>query len=754
MFPGVLTMNNYINGGRGGAGGGVTEAVRVVLEVTEWVAMHDSAESFPQPRCHPETRTNMLEDLRDWALDPNPKNTILWLYGPAGAGKSAIMQTLAEQLRDMGRLGGCFFFKRNHATRGNAKTLFATIAYQLILGVPWLRTPISQVVENDPSIVVRSIEIQMQKLISEPCFPHGYRDSLAIIIDGLDECEDHGIHEKILHAIRNSSSEYTIPVRFFIASRPEPHIREVFDSQFYSGRYRSFNVEQSFEDVRKYLRDEFSRIHREHDTMKGIPLPWPSSDILWGLVQKSSGHFIYASTIIKFIDDKNYRPTERLAVVQDPSSPCSKSAFDPLDQLYMTILSAAPRQFQLIPILCAIVRFQLAACEIDQLLGLLGGETRLILRGLHSVLNVPRDNQSAISSHHASFLDFLKNPDRSGNFCAGTLNRQNSLAKSLLQFYVGPFQPNKIRFLFDLIRFIVSLPPSGALAELFPLIGSINPDYIFDPTTDPCAYFRDIVPWLKNTPSEAPADVIQLWEDYEFMFSIEQIFYDRRRLDPSVEHTVSPSPELLRILLSMRLLQHPLWALPAKLDLTWTDLRVTLCSLRRKVEHTLPIHHPQASYPWVAQDLALQSIRKLVKNHIDTDGGVNQSASHITGLHEDIYSMRDLEKAYTRSQSVSIMQRHDFVDNFNRNRLAWDIAYLVRLSPPCPVLHRELWLIPPSAIWSSLRSGCKLIYHVSKWLEARFENVLRYNSLSFFPPVFPAFDNGTHRVLAAGNARF
>ncbi|KAJ6471558.1 hypothetical protein C8R45DRAFT_1165386 [Mycena sanguinolenta] len=279
----------------------------------------------------------------------------------------------------------------------------------------------------------------------------------------------------------------------------------------------------------------------------------------------------------------------------------------------MTILSAAPRQSQLIPVLCAIVRFQLAACEIDQLLGLLGGETRLILRGLHSVLNVPRDNQSAISSHHASFLDFLKNPGRSGNFCAGTLNRQNSLAKSLLQFYV-----------------------------------------------DPCAYFRDIVPWLKNTPSEAPADVIQLWEDYEFMFSIEQLFYDRRRLDPSVEHTLSPSPELLRILLSMRLLQHPLWALPAKLDLTWTDLRATLCSLRRKVEHTLPVYHPQASYPWVAQELALQSIRKLVKNHIDTDGGVNQSASHVTGLHEDIYSMRDLQKAYTRSQ----------------NRLAWDIAYL------------------------------------------------------------------------------
>ncbi|KAJ7196328.1 hypothetical protein B0H12DRAFT_963735, partial [Mycena haematopus] len=130
-------------------------------------AIHDSAESFPQPRCHPETRTEMLEDLREWATT-HSATTILWLYGPAGAGKSAIMQTLARQLQDDGRLGGCFFFKRDHATRGNGKTLFATIASQLATSVPWLRTPISQVVENDPSIVVRSIETQMQKLISEP----------------------------------------------------------------------------------------------------------------------------------------------------------------------------------------------------------------------------------------------------------------------------------------------------------------------------------------------------------------------------------------------------------------------------------------------------------------------------------------------------------------------------------------------------------------------------------------------------------
>ncbi|KAJ7694977.1 hypothetical protein B0H14DRAFT_2650748 [Mycena olivaceomarginata] len=606
----------------------ITTAIEASLE-----AIHDSMDSFPQPKCHPETRTKMLGDLRKWALDTHSQTTILWVYGPAGAGKSAIMRTLATQLHEDGRLGGCFFFKRGHTTRGNAKTVITTIAYQLAIRVPWLRTRISQIVENDPSIVGQSIASQVMVF-----------------------------NRRYLRAIRNTSSNHLISPRFIVASRPEPHIREVFNTPLYSGHYRSVNVEQSFEDVHKYLSDEFARIHREHDTMRNIPLPWPSSDILWELARKSSGHFIYASTIIKFIDDQNYRPTHRLAVVQDPNSSGSESAFDVLDQLYMTILRSAPRQSQLIPILCAIVHFGLGTSEIDRLFGLAEGETQLLLRGLHSVFNVPRDDEDGIFSHHASFVDFLRNPGRSGNFCVGTLNRKISLARSLLQIYAA-----------RLIRFIVSLPRSGAVAELFPFIGSINPEYIFDSNPEEHGDLASVTSWLKNSPS-APADVIGLWQDYVFMFSINTMHL--RTQSPSVQHTVSP---------------------PAR--------NFSAFSLRPKLvgdEHALPIHLPQAAYPWAARDLALQLIHKMVKNHIDSNGGLNPSACrHAVSLYNAKRFLCDLKEAYTRAQ-------YD---------LGRDISYLVRLSPPCPVLYRELWRIPPSEIWSSWSAGSALIHHVSKWLE-------------------------------------
>ncbi|KAF7373008.1 putative nwd2 protein [Mycena sanguinolenta] len=551
MFPqgrGDQTMNNHISGGMGGHGGaghangtggrgghGMGPSLNFDISTGNFTmnnlyhpgidilhrsvasaAIHNSAESFPQPRCHPETRTEMLRALHEWALGTNPDTaatTILWLWGPAGSGKSAIMQTLAGKLQDAERLGGSFFFKRSHATRGNGKMLFATIAYQLALSVPELKT-ISQVVENDPSVLVQSMKSQMKKLISKPCRLLENCNPITVLIDGLDECEGYGIQQEILRAIRNSLSKHPIPLRFIVASRPEPHICDMFNSRLYMGTYRSFNVEQSFEDVRRYLCDEFSRIHREHyRTMAGIAPPWPSPDVLRMLVSESSGHFIYASTIIKFIDDPNYRPPERLAAILDGSRTGSELAFDALDQLYMTVLKSSPRQSELIPILCAIANFDLDPDGIDQLFELPGGETMLLLRGLHSVLDIP--SKGIISSHHASFLDFLNSPQRSGNFYISTLDRRMVLARSLLKFcaaYSGeiPSLTSSQRVIsHNLIPFIISLPPA---AELCPLIELMNCKYIVEMTAD----LESMRSWLKQIPSVSE-HLVQLWEDYRYM---------------------------------------------------------------------------------------------------------------------------------------------------------------------------------------------------------------------------------------------
>jgi hypothetical protein len=193
------------------------------------------------------------------------------------------------------------------------------------------------------------------------------------------------------------------------------------------------NVNQSSEDVRKYLLDEFARIHREHyATMVMIPEPWPSLKIIYDLVKKSSGYFIYASTVIKFIDDKNFRPTERLAIIMGMTEPRFGVPFAALDQLYTQILAQVHAQPQLLKILAVIAaKICLFADNMEQLLELEPGDVRLALHGLHSVINLQEDDE--ISTHHASFCDFLQDPARAGIFYIDGCQHQTDLSCHILK---------------------------------------------------------------------------------------------------------------------------------------------------------------------------------------------------------------------------------------------------------------------------------------------------------------------------------
>ncbi|KAF7348905.1 putative nwd2 protein [Mycena venus] len=428
-------------------------------------ALYDSAERFPQPKCHPETRKELLDNLYDWATDPNSKYSIRWLHGPAGAGKSAVMQTLCGRLRDAQRLGGGFFFKRGHATRGNAKMLFATLAYELALYRSELKDAISRIVETNPSLLGRGMDVQLRNLILEPCKRLQDTIPLILLVDGLDECEDHRVQRDILRLTASTVNDPGVPLRILVASRPEPHIRETFDNEYFQGLFDSVNIYQSFEDVRIYLRHEFLRIHREHPTtMQNIPTPWPSPEILEILVEKSSGYFIYASTVIKFVDDEYSWPSQQLDIITRNLVPHdAESPFEALDQLYIQILSGIPARYRprLFEILCVIMHYPdstIPLMEIDNLLALEPGAVLLILRPLHSVLKLSC-NQEPIRVHHASFRDFLDSQERSSIFYPGSPQHRAKLGHSILKAVAYRHEdPRKSRE-DSSFRWCVQIPP-------------------------------------------------------------------------------------------------------------------------------------------------------------------------------------------------------------------------------------------------------------------------------------------------------
>ena len=206
-------------------------------------AIHDSAERSPPPNCHPDTRKAVRQIILDWIRSESSTSFFFWLYGPAGAGKTAILQTLAELLSSPSEcsqnFGGSFFFSRGKTGRNHGHFLFSTIAYQLALKVPELRQQVNSIMVSDPTLHTKSMEVQLRTLIvdafgilsgrSDPPPPPPPRPPYLVIIDGLDECHDKAAQQSILRLLCEAITVHKLPLRFLIGSRPESHIRACFD---------------------------------------------------------------------------------------------------------------------------------------------------------------------------------------------------------------------------------------------------------------------------------------------------------------------------------------------------------------------------------------------------------------------------------------------------------------------------------------------------------------------------------------------
>ncbi|KAE9393514.1 hypothetical protein BT96DRAFT_1022991 [Gymnopus androsaceus JB14] len=260
-------------------------------------------------------------------------------------------------------------------------------------------------------------------------------------------------------------------------------------------------------------------------------------------------------------------------------------------------------------------------------------DAQLVLRGLSSVFEVPLDDDDdEISTHHASFYDFLRDSRRSQIFyyeCIEEYTREGSP-------------------LYRLIPFITSLPPS---AELLPLIQAMNPDYIFR-----LQELEMMIPWMKNI-HPAPKDLIGLWEDYLYMDFI-WLTTEWMRTDPMgcivMFQMLEPHIDYLNDLR---------WLL----DISWIDLKTAICGLRSiigrddtklsELYYSLP--HPSLPgepFPWpsVSRDIACRCI-------------------HIA---KDVHA-GELPKETLRCFSI----------------YKWSLQ--VRLSPPSPELLRDLRSFQP-----------------------------------------------------------
>jgi len=378
---------------------------------------------------------------------------VTWLHGPAGGGKSAIARSLAERMRHDNLLAASFFFFRTDSNRNTEKPFVPTLAYQISCSIPDTLRYIAKTVDGDPTICSHSLQTQFEALIIKPLVyvmpsePNALLRPMLIIVDGLDECVDRTARNLILEMVFKAFPLLHGHIKFLIVSRPEYDIQRSFDSAGHSLEQHINRIElqgdlEAYDDVRFYLWGSFDRIKQTHPFQQMVTSNWPTDDAIEQLVQKSSGHFIYASTVIKYIENDFDQPRKRLDVILQLRM-TSHNPYATLDALYLNILaSSRADRTLLVEILSLFVladEFQKkngykwtsamkSARLMEDSLYLEPGEVRLALLDLKSLVNV----QDVIEFWHKSFSDFLLDSSRSKDFYACSANGYTAMAKACL----------------------------------------------------------------------------------------------------------------------------------------------------------------------------------------------------------------------------------------------------------------------------------------------------------------------------------
>ncbi len=187
--------------------------------------LNPSKQTLLDEKCLPGTRMSVLRRVEDWLHSDDPKTSnILWIFGAAGAGKSAIATSLVSEFT-----GICakVFAKRDFEDQRDPRCIWRTLAYDLaglhaglkgsIMEALFEKSHYSEIVV-DEQLGFRDITIKA--IQDQQCL------SFVAVIDALDECFT-GKNEDWRVLLETIAGWANLPRRFrlVVTSRDIPDIR-------------------------------------------------------------------------------------------------------------------------------------------------------------------------------------------------------------------------------------------------------------------------------------------------------------------------------------------------------------------------------------------------------------------------------------------------------------------------------------------------------------------------------------------------
>ena len=382
----------------------------------------------PNKGCMKNTRVSVLNKLVRWAQDASAPS-IFWLAGMAGTGKTSIARSFCDMLAAEADLGGSFFCSRTATTieQTEVRRILPTLVRALARQHPAFEAAIVAELTAEPDITDKTVEIQVQLLLGKTLskLPSRRQACLVLVIDGLDECSNPEATAEFILALINLTQDpalYPFPIKFFVTSRPEKHIRATpLSRRDMSDAFVLHDIEpdEVNSDISTFIHARFTGAPVDpSEPSQSSGTTWYSASDIETLVGLSCGLFIFASTVIAFVLARGHAAgrEKRLRDVVNSVKPRPRTT-EPLNEIYSFILAEASSELeedechdlQVLLTKILALREPLSIRGFAELVKISVRQLRALLEDLHAVINVPADNDSGdLRTLHASFSDYLQ----------------------------------------------------------------------------------------------------------------------------------------------------------------------------------------------------------------------------------------------------------------------------------------------------------------------------------------------------------
>ncbi|KAI0193916.1 hypothetical protein EV127DRAFT_360238 [Xylaria flabelliformis] len=306
-------------------------------EVKNWLSPPDHSTDFnnARDRCLEGSGQWLLQDVA-YSTWRSKSNSVLWLHGPLGCGKTVLASTIIENLKKTCFQGLLyFFFTFSNTSKQDFADALRSLVSQLYFKKHNVRNHLDSLFDSCQN---GKSQPSLKKLLETFQCMARQAGEIWIVLDALDECPilikdptgNKHPRKKLLSWLEDLWDS-DINIHLLVTSRPEQDIEETFE---YCSQWKSFISLQNDlvrNDMRTYIR---TRVRDQKERKRSYLCPELQDKIERELTKKADGMFRWVSCQLDALENCDDRYSIEKTLTMFPET---------LDDMYARELANIPR---------------------------------------------------------------------------------------------------------------------------------------------------------------------------------------------------------------------------------------------------------------------------------------------------------------------------------------------------------------------------------------------------------------------------